>query len=120
MKAEINDNKTLGKSRQQYFLTAEALLKYLLGTNERISTMILCKTPETDLTTTDYELYQAFGSIRKYDGLTHAKIVKLLENVDITSHRKENDGEKIILTHERVEELRKLALKKESGEDKND
>ncbi len=105
------------RARQQYFLAAEALLKYLLGTSGSISTMIMCKTADTDLATTDYELYQAFGSVKNYDGVTKARIVKLLENVDILSHRKETGEEKKILTHERVEELRKLALKSE--DDKN-
>ena len=110
----INDTQT---SKHQYFLTAEAVLKYLLGTNERIETMIMCKSPDTDLTTTDYDLYEAFGSLRKYDDITKAKMVKLLEVVDINSYRKEK-GEKKILTHERVEELRKLAIK--PGSDKNE
>jgi hypothetical protein len=109
-------NKSRSKTKRQYFLTAETILKYLLEANERISTMILCKEPDTDLVTTDYELYQAFGSIKKYDGLAHAMLVKLFENVDIISHRKENNEEKKILTHERVEELRKIALE----DDKND
>ncbi len=105
------------KTRQQYFLAAEALLRYLLGTSERISTMIMCKTLDTDLVTTDYELYQALGSVNNYDNVTKARLVKLLEAVDIVSHRKENGGEKRILTDERVEELRKIALKQ--GDDKN-
>ncbi len=111
--SEGNEN----KARQQYFLKAEALLKYLLGTSDRISTMIMCKAADADLVTTDYELYQAFGSVTNYDSVTKAKIVKLLENVDVTSHRKETGSEKKILTHEKVEELRKIALKQE--DDKN-
>ena len=114
---EIN-NGNGSKARQQYFLAADALLKYFLGTSERISTMILCKTPDADLATTDYELYQAFGSVKNYDNETRARIVKLLENVDILSYRKEKNEEKKILTHERVAELRKTALN-DSGDDKN-
>lgn len=114
---EIN-NGNGSKTKQQYFLTAEALLKYLLGTSERVSTMIMCKTPDTDLVTTDYDLYEAFGSVKTYDNVTRARIVKLLENVDVLSYRKEKGEEKKILTHERVEELRKIALK-DLGDDKN-
>ncbi len=105
------------KARQQYFLSAEALLKYLLGASERISTMIMCKAEDAGLLTTDYELYQAFGSVKNYDSITKARIVKLLESVDIISYRKETGEEKKILTHEMVEELRKAALKPE--DDKN-
>ncbi len=110
-------NRGENRARQQYFLTAEALLKYLLGASERISTMIMCKAEDADLVTTDYELYQAFGSIKNYDAVTKSRIVKLLENVDILSYRRENSEEKKILTHERVEELRRIALKSE--DDKN-
>ncbi len=105
--------------RQQFFLKAEALLKYFLGTSEKISTMIMCKEDSVDLITTDYELYQAFGSMEKSDETTRAKITKLLENVDIYSHRKENGSEKKILTHERVDELRKIAMSN-TEEDKNE
>ena len=116
MKAEMDGDKRT-ESRHKYFLTAEAILKYLLQTSERISTMIMCKDENIDLTTTDYELYQAIGSVQKYDTLTRARLVKFLENVDVFSYRQEK-GEKRVLTHDRVEELRKLALGKALDEDK--
>ena len=118
MKIETNKaSKTEAKS--QYFLTAEAILKYLMGTNERIVTMITCKDVNTELVTTDFELYQAFGSLKDYDNIAKAKLVKLLETVDIVSHRRERKQDKKILTHERVEQLRSLALK-DNGEEKNE
>ena len=106
--------------KQQHFLTAEAILKYLLGTSERIVTMITCKNPETDLTTTDYEVYQALGSVTNYDAVTKAKLVKLFEAVDVHSYKKERHAQKKVLTHARVEELRKLAFNKISEDDKNE
>ena len=106
-------------ARCEYFLAADGLLKYLLGTSERIDTMITCKAPSAVLMTTDNELYQAFGSLKRYDNVNRARIAKLFEAVDVFSHRKEKKAEKKILTHERVEELRKLALKNQ-GVDKNE
>ncbi|MBI2664345.1 hypothetical protein HYX10_03315 [Candidatus Woesearchaeota archaeon] len=119
MKIEISNGAERTETRQQsrhaYFLAAEALLKYLLGKSDRISTLIMCRGMDTELMTTDYELYKAFGSIKSYDDVTRMKLVKLFENVDIVSHRKENREEKRVLTHEQVEQLRKQAL----GDDKN-
>ena len=112
MKAGITDGPAQGV-KKQYFLTAEAILKYLLGTSDKIETMIMCKDADTELATTDYELYQAFGSVVNYDKLAHAKMAKLFENVDVFPHRKDRGEEKKILTHERADELQKLALKGE-------
>lgn len=103
--------------KRQYFFTAEAILKYLLGTSEQIETLILCKDDTVDLSTTDYNLYQALGSVQGYNNIIRAKLVKLLENVDVSSYRAQK-GKKKILTHERVEELRKLATQPE--EEKNE
>ena len=106
---EQSNNKQM-ENGQVCFLTAQAVLKYLLGSSEKIENMILCKSPDAEITTTDYEIYQALGSVKKYDGLMQAKLVKLLENVDVSSHKAQG-SEKKILTHERVEELRKFAIK---------
>lgn len=113
----MNTNEQIrAASKPAYFLAADAILKYLISNSERIETMILCKSPDTDLTTTDYEIYQALGSLKKYDGLMQAKLVKLFENVDVSSHRSVSGRDKEILTHGRVEELRKIAM----GDDKNE
>ena len=113
-----NSNQNVS-AKQQYFLTAEALLKYFLGTSERIDTMITCRDPASVLTTTDNELYQAFGSLKNHDSVNRAKIAKFFETVDVFSYRDQKKAEKKILTHERVDELRKIVLKK-SGDDKNE
>ena len=81
--------------------------------------MIMCKDPSAVLMTTDNELYQAFGSLRNYDNVNRARIAKLFESVDVFSYKAQKKTEKKILTHERVEELRRLALKKQ-GVDKNE
>ena len=113
-----NGDESNQKQMQQYFLKAEAILKYFLGTSEKISTMIMCKGSTYDLATTDYELYQALGSVTSYDNVAKAKLTKLLEAVDVLSHRRETGEGKKVLTHERAEELRKIAIN-DKGDDKN-
>lgn len=90
-------------AKQTYYLTSEAVLKYFLGTSENIDTLIMCKGTEVNLTTTDFNLYEALGSIEQRDNFNINKLIKFLEAVHIES------GSKKVLTHERVEELRKLA-----------
>ena len=114
-----NPRQNATSARCQHFLTAETLLKYLLGTSERIDTMITCKKPSAVLMTTDNELYQAFGSLKNYDSVNRAKIAKLFEAVDVFSYKAHKKAEKKILTHQRVEELRTNTLKKQ-GVDKNE
>ena len=94
------------------FLTADAILRYLLGESGKLESMIICNPGSACLSTTDYELYQAFGSLKSYDDVPRARITKFLENVEIRSYRKESGREKKILTHERVDKLRKNAINK--------
>ena len=114
MKVDVNAE----KPRQKYFLSTEALLKYFLGTSDKIDTLIKCRSENIILQTTDYELYKALGSMEKYDALSKAKLVKLLENTDVQSNRKLKGKEKEILTFEKVDEIRKNALNEDKG-DKN-
>jgi hypothetical protein len=84
-------------------LAAEDILKYFLGTDEQVDTLIKCKTVER-IVTTDQNLYQALGSLKDSDGFKMPSLVKFFESVEV------NPSRKYILTHERVEELRKMAL----------
>lgn len=93
-------------NKQAYFLTTEAILKYFLNTSDEIDTLITCKSSEVTLKTTDANLYEALGSIMEYDEFKNNRLVKFIEVVSI------DHAQKKILTHERVEELRKIALKK--------
>lgn len=92
-------------AKQTYYLTSEAILKYFLNKSEQIDTLILCKGTEVNLTTTDFNLYEALGSIEERDNFNINKLIKFLEAVHIES------GSKRVLTHERVNELRNLAEK---------
>lgn len=101
------------KGKQKMYLKPEALLKFFLGTDDEIDTLIKCKGSEIELVTYDHDLYEALGSLKDYDSLDVRKLIKLFEVVDILSYKKSLGKEKPILTHERVEQLRKLALSRE-------
>lgn len=93
----------MGEAKQTYYLTSEAILKYFLSLSEQIDTLIMCKGTEVNLTTTDFNLYEALGSIEERDNFNINKLIKFLEAVHI------EQGPKKTLTYERVNELRKLA-----------
>lgn len=93
----------MNDAKQTFYLTSEDILKYFLSKSERIDTLIMCRGTEVNITTTDFNLYEALGSIEERDNFNINKLIKFLEVVHIES------GSKKVLTHERVEELRNLA-----------
>lgn len=97
--------------KQKMILKASAILKYFLGTDDKIDTLIKCKPSNIELICYDQSLYEALGSLKDYDGFDFRKLVKFLESVDITSYKEKFDT-KPILTDERVDELRTEVLKK--------
>ncbi len=111
MRIKINDEN--GIQKQKLYLKAGAILKYFLGTSDKIETLIMCRNNEIDLVTTDQDLYEALGSLKDYDNFNQRKLVKFLEVVEIGSLKRVKGRERTILTHESVEELRKIALKKD-------
>jgi len=111
MRINIENNNEMQK--QKLYLKAGAILKYFLGTSNRIENIVLCRNNEIDLVTTDQDLYEALGSIKDYDNFNQRKLVKFLEVVEIGSLKRVKGKERTILSHEKVEELRKLALKKD-------
>lgn len=90
-------------AKQTFYLTSEAILKYFLNKSEQIDTLIMCRGTEVNITTTDFNLYEALGSIVERDNFNLNKLIKFMEAVHV------EPGAKRVLTHERVEELRKLA-----------
>jgi len=97
--------------QNRMYLSSEQLLKFLIGKDETVDTLIICGKEGTSLFTTDLALHEAFGSIKPYDNVKTNRIAKLFENVDVESFRKAAKMGKPVLTHERVEELRSVALK---------
>ncbi|HLD33899.1 MAG TPA: hypothetical protein VJB66_04180 [Candidatus Nanoarchaeia archaeon] len=94
------------------FLNSEMLLQYLLGTNDQVETLILCKPNNLELVTSDFNLYEALGSVKQPDNITFNKITKLLEAVEITSFKEITNANKPILKEDRVEELRNAVKQK--------
>ena len=108
MKIDVkNGNEARNKGMQEMKLNSELILKYLIGNDDKSDTLIMCKSSEISLVTTDQALYEALGSIKQYDDFKLNKLVKLLEVVKVQSI-----GGKSILKEEKVEELRKKALNK--------
>lgn len=102
---------------KEVYLDAKTILSYLLGTDERIDTLVKCKPGELTLMTSDQSLYEALGSLQNYDDFNVRNLIKFLEVVDVLSFRFDMKKRRKILTHERVEELRKAALhSKDSGQ----
>ena len=99
------------KQKQRIELDSATILRYLIGNDEEIDTLIMCKGSEFELVTNDFNVYEALASIKQYDGFKLNKLAKFFEAVEIKSY-KELKGEKPILKDERVEELRRNALKK--------
>lgn len=109
----VRDNRAYGNSmsrKQQRYLTAEAILRYLLQTDDSIDTMIKCNPSDVRLVTTDQSLYEALGSVKNYDDINLRNLIKFLEVVDIVSFREKIRKPRKILSEKRVEELRKQAL----------
>ncbi|MBM3230021.1 hypothetical protein FJZ26_06320 [Candidatus Parvarchaeota archaeon] len=115
MKTEIQKNNS---PTTRKFVPAESILKFIIGGDEKLDTMIVCKTTNVALYTTDFALHEAFGSLKDYDEISAAKIRKLakfFENVAVHSFEFMEKKPKPVLTHERVEELRLLALRFDSN-----
>ena len=107
MKIKINGE----TPKQKLILKPEAILRYLITDDDKIGTLIMCKSSEVDLITDDYAIYEALGSVKPFDNFKLNKLRKLFEVATISSYKQRIGEEKPILKQERVEELRKLALK---------
>jgi hypothetical protein len=113
MKINIDNNN--GMQKQKVYLKAGGIMRFLLGTSKKIDDMVMCKSSEIDLVTTDQDLYEALGSIKDYDNFNQRRLVKFLEVVEVGSLERVKGIKRKILTDERVEELRKISLKGDEG-----
>ncbi len=104
--------------KEVVFIKPEILLRYLITDDETVDTLITCKNTEYDIVTSDNTIYQALGSIQQYDNVKLNRLTKFFEVVEVFSAKEKTGKEKRLLTHERVEELRKLALSGVSNSDK--
>ena len=104
------------KERQRLYLTPQAIYKYLGGMDDRIDTLIMCNTEDKELITTDQSLYEAMGSFDDKSKINLNKLVKLLETVSIRPYEETLKKKREILTHDRAEEIRKLASDEKDDE----
>lgn len=101
------------EQKQTLYLTAEAIYRFLLGMDEELETLILCKSHTVNLLTTDQSLYEAFGSVpEKNETLDYNKLVKLLEVTTVKSFEESMQSKRTILSEDRVQEVRNKAGEK--------
>ena len=91
---------------KEYFIDAGTILRYLIGTDERLDTVIICNPHKQRFVTTDQEVYHALGAVKAYDDFKLKKLSKLFETVTIKPVAR-----KQLLTDRMVEKLRAEALK---------
>jgi len=109
MKIDITNGNNHQKHKMR--LSSEAILRYLIGNDDELDTLIMCKSSEIELVTYDLNVYEALASVKPYDNFRLNKLAKLFEVVDVQSYKERTGNNKPILVDARVEELRKLALK---------
>ena len=94
------------KMKKKMFLEAEAILRYLLDSDDAVDTLVTCKSTEVDLMTSIQALYAALGSVEDRDNFKLNKLIKLLEVTKFV------DNGRKVLTHEFVDELRTKSFSK--------
>lgn len=106
--AKMNDYRERPEQVSALMIKAGAILRYLIGDDDGLETIIICNPKKQRLITTDQELYHAIGSIKDYDDFKLKKLSKFFETVTVRTVAK-----KQLLTEEIVEKLRSEALKDE-------
>lgn len=90
----------------EYFIEADTILRYLIGSDDQLDTLLICNPKRQRFITTDQEVYHALGSVKSYDNFTLNKLSKLFETVSIRPVERKH-----LLTDEIVEKLRVEALR---------
>ena len=105
-----NENRTrrAKSALNEYFLEAGRILRYLIGSDDKLDTLIICNPYKQRFVTTDQEVCHALGSVKEYDSFRLKKLAKFFETVSIRAVAR-----KQVLTDEVVEKLRSEALRKE-------
>ena len=101
MRIKINEN-----HNQSKFLSSEHIFKYLTTDDDKLDTLIMCKSAEIGLITTDFNIYEAIGSIKQEDNFRLNKLAKFFETVKIVSYENVKQKPKPILKEERVNQIR--------------
>jgi len=104
-----------GAQEPEYFIKAQHILRYLIGEDDKLDTLIICNPQKQRFITTDQELYHAIGSIKEYDTFKLNKLSKFFETVSVRTVAK-----KQLLTEDIVDKLRAEALKDQTKDEKTD
>ena len=105
-------------SKPKIHLSSVNILRYLIADDEKMNDMIVLGQEGKDMMTTDKEVYEALGSVAKYDSFKPTKLAKLFEMVDVYPYRDLTHQQKPVLTYEKMEAIRKEALKKQEAPSK--
>ncbi len=108
--SESSKNVFTQSNIREAYLNASTILRYLVGDDDELDTMIMCNPANYWFVTLDQELYNALGSLQETDKLNQRKLIKLLEVVKIKPSPKRH-----ILSPDFVEKIRKEALKNEGN-----
>jgi len=114
MANEHTNNQTF--PQQKIFLNAPLIVRYLIGNDPKLDDFIILG--QKAMMTTDKELYEALGSLTKYDNFKITKLAKLMEVADVYPHRELTKTNKDVLTFEKMELIRKEALKQNTDDKK--
>jgi hypothetical protein len=88
-------------------LKTELIRRFLTQADDKLDTLIICKTAE--LLMTDQSLYEALASIEDKSKINLSKLTKLLEVTDIVSHRNSTGKPRYVLSPERAKNITKRA-----------
>ena len=107
------------EQRQKSYLKEEAIYRFLLGLDDALDTLIMCKSSEVELVTTDQSIYEAIGAVEDKTKINLNKLTKLLEVAEVLSFKESMKKQRKILTNERASQIRGQQ-EKTSEEDNNE
>ena len=100
------ENIKRSSSIRTFYIDSSMLLKYLIGADDKLDTIIICNPDRLRFVTNDQDIYHALGSVKEYDSFRLNKLAKFFEVVSIRTVAK-----KELLTDDIVGKLRAAALK---------
>ena len=107
------------QTKQKMYLTAESIYRFLLELDDKLDTLILCRSSEVYLVTTDQSLYEALGSIEDKSKINFNKLVKFMEVTELLPFSQTMKKSRQILTDKRVAEIRELKKEVSAAKDKS-
>lgn len=100
----MNEQQRMPGKKPTVQLSAPQVLRFLTTDDPQLDDLIIFKSSEMQIDITEAVLYSAIASVQPYDQFKLNKLAKLLEVAHV------HHGHKHIVTHELVEQIRKVAL----------